>query len=491
MRREKAAAEQAARSSTKFADWLPVASPAPWVWSWRHLALMRRELERLDAGECDRLMFSTPPRHGKSEQNTIRYPAYRIETAPSTRVIMGAHTAALAKKFSRRTRALCRARGVSLNAESQAADDWETDSGGGERAVGVGGAIAGVGADLVVLDDPVKSRAEAESPAYRERLWDWYRDDIVTRLEPDGQMILTMTRWHEDDLAGRILASEEASDWRIVNLEALCETEDDPLGRARGEALCPERFDEAQLQRLRRILGRTFNALYQGRPTAAEGNIIKREWFRYWTERPAEEFIMVVQSWDTASKDSEVDNCPSVCHTWGVTRFGYYLLDEYRDWIDYPTLRTQAQALAERWDANVVLIEDKSNGTALLQELRNDTRVPCVAVEPRTDKVSRLSNQSTAYEAGLVYHPAPRNSPWIGQFEDELCGAPATAYMDRADAVSQFLAWARVNAGRFDWEAVGRAEEMERALGDASKAPGLDDFTFGRVSSASTSTRGF
>lgn len=466
-----------------------VSPPPLWTWHWRHLAFMRRKLDGVTAGEIDRLMFSTPPRHGKSEQNTIRYPAYRIVQKPRTRVIMGAHTLNLAKKFSRRTRRLCDDQGVAMSKERYAAEDWETEKLGGERAVGVGGAIAGVGADLVVLDDPVKNREEANSPAFQERLWDWYTDDIVTRLEPGGQMILTMTRWSKRDLAGRILDSDEADDWTVVNLPALAEA-NDPMGRQPGEALCPERYDEGQLNRLKKILGLSFYALFQGSPTAAEGNIIKRQWFQYWLEHPTEEFIMIVQSWDTASKDNEITNAASVCHTWGVTRFGYYLLDELRDWMDYPTLKASAKGQCEKWNASVVLVEDKSNGTALIQDLRATTRVPVFGVEPRTDKITRLSNQSTAYEAGLVFHPTVANAPWITEFEDELASAPNGAYMDRPDAVSQFLAWARVNAGRFDWESIDNKDDAVDVFGRETRAPGLDDFTFGGQTSA-RSTRGF
>lgn len=450
---------------------------------------MRRHLEAGFAGETDRLMFACPPRHGKSEQNTIRVPAYLIEHRPDTRCITACHTRALAAKFSRRTRSICRDGGIGMSRERYSADDWETQAGGGLRAVGVGGAIAGVGGQFIAIDDPVKSRADAQSAAYRAMCWDWYTDDIVTRLEPGwvSLIVLTMTRWHEDDLAGRILASEEASDWRVVNLPALAEP-GDPLGRAEGEALCPERYDERKLDRLRRILGASFYALYQGRPQALEGNIIKREWIRYWSEHPPEEFLMVVQSWDTASKDNEVDNCPSVCLTWGVTRFGHYLLDRRREWLTYPALRAAAEHEAERWKADVVLIEDKGNGTALIQDLRAHTRVPVVEVEPRTDKLTRLASQSTAYEAGLVYHPTPAGAPWVTEFEAQVCAAPNTEYMDDADALSQFLGWARVNAGRFDFESLG-GRELAEAFPDGG-APVIDDFTFGRIPSA-LNTRGF
>ena len=155
--------------------------------------------ERVTRGECKRLMLFVPPRHGKSEMTTIRYPVYRLECEPSMRVILGAYNATLAQKFSRKARNVARTR-LALNTERTAVEDWETTAGGGLRAVGVGGGVTGMGANLVIIDDPVKSREEAESATYRDRCWDWYRDDLYTRLEPDGAIVLIQTRWHEDDL---------------------------------------------------------------------------------------------------------------------------------------------------------------------------------------------------------------------------------------------------------------------------------------------------
>jgi hypothetical protein len=210
---------------------------------------------------------------------TMRYPVWRLIGRPDLRVIIGAYNHELALEFSGFARNLARECGL-LGPTSVAAHDWRTTAGGGIRAVGVGSGVTGRGANLIIIDDPVKSREEAESEAYRRRVWNWYRDDIYTRLEPNGAVILIQTRWHGDDLAGRLLAEAAAGGeaWEVINLPALADA-NDPLGRQPGEALCPERFSVADLERVRTVLGTySFEALYQQRPRPQAGALMKREW---------------------------------------------------------------------------------------------------------------------------------------------------------------------------------------------------------------------
>jgi predicted phage terminase large subunit-like protein len=285
---------QRGNEAAELRRWLRDASPR-WDWDAAHLRLIQAELARVTVGLGDRLMLFLPPRHGKSELVTVRYPVLGIERRRDFRVIVGAYNQALAERFSRKARRIAAGRFALANDRNSAAE-WETPDGGGVRAVGVGGGVTGLGADLILIDDPVKSREEAESRTYRDRVWDWYRDDLYTRQEPGCALILVMTRWHEDDLAGRILASEEGPRWRVVRLPALAESEaeyaawaerqlsmvnSDPLRRAEGEPLWPDRFNQQALHRIKTALGaRSFAALYQGRPLPAEGGLFKREWFK-------------------------------------------------------------------------------------------------------------------------------------------------------------------------------------------------------------------
>lgn len=222
-------------------------------------------------------MLFIPPRHGKSEMVTIRYPVYRLEQEPELRFIIGAYNQTLASKFSRKARRIAQSR-FALNTERKAVEDWETAQGGGIRAVGVGSGITGQGGNCIIIDDPIKNREEANSETYRDKVWDWYTDDLYTRLEPGGSIILIMTRWHEDDLAGRILSSEDSPNWTVINLPAEAEA-DDLLGRELGEALCPERYNLDDLQKIKTVIGNSWYALYQQRPVAPEGEMFKRHWF--------------------------------------------------------------------------------------------------------------------------------------------------------------------------------------------------------------------
>lgn len=275
--------------------WLEKVSPRM-QWDWRHLVYVQDALARVTRGETKRLMLFLPPRHGKSELATVRYPVYRLERDPETRVIIGAYNATLARKFSRKARRIARER-LALSDDRTAVEDWETTRGGGVRAVGVGDGITGQGGNLIIIDDPVKSRAEADSETYRDGVWEWYTDDLYTRLEPGGAIVLIMTRWHEDDLAGRILGSEDADKWEVISLPAFAE-ENDPLGRDVGDALCPERFDEEALADIKRVtVG--FDALYQQRPVAQAGEFFDPSWFGSVESAPND--VDWVRGWDKAA----------------------------------------------------------------------------------------------------------------------------------------------------------------------------------------------
>ena len=286
-----------------FNAWLKQVTPA-WQWDCRHLTYMQSVLDRVTAGELEKVMFFCPPRHGKSEQNTIRYPIYRIEKNPELRTIIWAYNQTFAEKLNRKARRIAVGR-LALSTERKSAEDWETLAGGGIRAAGAGTGVTGMGANLILIDDPIKSREEAESQTYRDKVWEGYLDDLYTRQEPDSAICLTMTRWHEDDLAGRILNSDDGKNWHVVKLPAFAE-EDDPLGREEGEPLWPERYDEDKLSDRKLVLGASFEALFQQRPTAKGGSFFKREWF----ENNIVPFVPVsnhrVRFWDlAASKDGD------------------------------------------------------------------------------------------------------------------------------------------------------------------------------------------
>lgn len=446
----------------RYGEWLQVATPM-FIWTWAYQVYIQRHVQMVIDGIIDRLQISVPPRHGKSEKVTVRLPVYMLERDPTFRTIVGAYSQALAKKFSRKTRRLAIERGVPVARDSKAVDDWETDTGapvpGGVRAAGVGVGVTGMGANGIIIDDPVKNRAEANSEVYRNNTHDWYKDDIYTRLEPGGWVIMIMTRWHEDDLAGRTQREEglrsEGGEWTVINLPATAEDQGDPLGRKPGEALCPERYNEEALARIKKVLRDSYYALYQGRPVAAEGNLVKRQWFRYYGNRPAANVtIDIVQSWDTASKNTQLADY-SVCTTWAVTRLGFYLLDVFREQLNYPDLLIAAKRLANDYKPGAVLIEDKASGQALIQDLKSNTMLPVIAIEPEMDKITRMVVETSQYESGMVLHP--ESAPWLPDYENELTSFPLAANDDQVDSTSQFVGWARRRAFTFNWAGIGIA----------------------------------
>lgn len=423
--------------SQPFDAWLPTVSPHL-SWGWPHLAHTREQIRRLTDGEIQKLMVFEPPRHGKSEMVTIHYPAYRMERDPSLRVIVGSYNETLAARFSRRTRRIVGQR-VALNRERSAAVDWETTRGGGLRAVGVGGGITGHGGQLIIIDDPVKSRDEADSPAYRERVWDWYRDDLYTRLEPNGAIILIMTRWHQDDLAGRILASEDGPNWETVRLPALAEA-DDPLGREVGAALCPERYNEAALADIRTVLGEgSFAALYQQRPMPLEGGMFKAVWFaRRIAEMEAGPFDAMVRYWDRAATEGGGDYTVGVLM--GRKGQTYAVVDVVRgQWETYAREQTIQETAArdrDRWGQVRIWLEQEpgSSGADSVRATIRNLAGHAVYAETVTGKkearADPFAGQAAAGNVSLV------KAAWNNAYIEELCLFPHGKHDDQVDASS-------------------------------------------------------
>lgn len=270
-------------------------------------------LDSLSRGEIDRLMVLMPPGSAKSTYASVLFPAWWFVQHPRSSVIAASHTADLAAHFGRQVRALVTEHGAALgyrlNPDNRAASRWQTSGRGDYFATGVRGPIAGRRADLAIIDDPVKSLVDAESAVQRERLWDWYRSDLTTRLKPRARVVLIMTRWHEEDLAGRLLAQGE-SEWRTIKLPALAEP-DDPLGRAAGEPLWPEWEDREALERKRGAVGeRVWAALYQQAPRPLQGALFKVARIEVVDALPASMIGPAVRAWDLAATVQRGGNDP-------------------------------------------------------------------------------------------------------------------------------------------------------------------------------------
>jgi predicted phage terminase large subunit-like protein len=442
---------------------------------------MRRQLARIRSGEIDRLWMSCPPRHGKTEQNTVRFAAHWLEVDPSQRIIVWAYSQALAEKFSRKIRRIVASR-MPLSKDRNSAGEWETSAGGGVWAAGIGVGITGMGADLILIDDPVKSRAEADSQAYRDRVHESYIDDLVTRLEPGGAIVGTMTRWHDDDLQGRIRASEEGSDWEYLNLPAIAE-ENDPLGRAVGEALCPDRYPIDVLERRRKVLGRNFYALFQGSPKPAEGNAFKRAWFRYWVAEgdlyrligPPGQPDKIVRAVDcrvfctvdlACSTKTSADY--TVIAVWAVTPDSDLLLiDLVRDRIESPDVIRAAVEIARRHRPAYLLVEANGMQLGVVQTMRRES-LAIRACKAHPDKLSWAQTAIVRTEAGQVWFP--QRAHWLVEYEAELQSFPDGAHDDQVDVTSmaaENVFWSGAAAEPADVKKI--REETEAAADVAAK----------------------
>jgi predicted phage terminase large subunit-like protein len=278
-----------------------------------HHKLMLHELDALSRGDSDRLMLLMPPGSAKSTYASVLYPAWWFTQFAASSIITAAHTQGLGEYFSRRVRTLVNTEaerlGYGLIRDERSASHWRTTQGGEYMAAGVRGAITGRRADLIIIDDPIKSRAEAENGQLRENIWTWFRTDLITRLKPRGRIILSMTRWHVDDLGGRLI-QQDGGRWRVIRLPALAE-EDDPLGRASDEPLWPSWENATELNRKRAVMGeRSWHALFQQTPRPPEGSLFRVDLFGMVDGVTKDPNLRFVRAWDLAATAATASNDP-------------------------------------------------------------------------------------------------------------------------------------------------------------------------------------
>ena len=430
-----------------------------------HLDLLNEKLVQVANGEIKRLIVAMPPRHGKSWLVSRFFPAWFVGTNPDKRVIFAAYESDFAARWGRSARDLILEHGpffkVQINPESSSAARWDLHGHeGGMYSVGVGGPITGKGADVLLIDDPIKNSEEAHSASQREKLWQWFQSVAFTRLEPNAAIVLTMTRWHEDDLIGRLLAGNDEQ-WEVLRLPAIAE-EDDPVGRQAGEPLWPERYDLDELRSIQRTVGSyTWSALYQQSPVPVGGNIIQRHWFRYWRAKERsfpvvgmrladglrfeshavelpENLDSITQSWDLSFKDSATSDYV-VGQVWGKLKADRYLLDQVRGRMDFPKTVACIRQLTGKWPtARRILVEAKANGEALIASLKHEIG-GILPINPTADKVARTHAITAELESGNVYIPHPQAEPWVQGFIEECVSFPSAKHDDQVDAMTQAL----------------------------------------------------
>jgi predicted phage terminase large subunit-like protein len=419
----------------------------------QYIDLLASALEKCRTGRTKRLILNLPPRTLKSHAASVALPAWLLGHDPSKQIICASYGQDLADKHARDCRTLMSSsfyrklfpRTV-LSAEKTSVNDFMTTAQGFRMSTSVGGVLTGRGADVIILDDPLKPE-DALSETRRRGANDWYFNTLLSRLnsKENGIIIIVMQRLHQEDLVGEVL---EREDWEVISLPAIAEEDErypisGPLWngfftRKAGEALHPERDSVATYLSIRAAIGEyNFQSQYQQSPISIEGGLIKRDWIRYYDEAP-KNFRFVLQSWDTANKNGSANDF-SVCTTWGLFQKNFYLLDVYRKRMNYPQLKRAATELWNRFDPSKLLIEDKSSGTSLIQELKSagvysiEPYVP----PPGSDKYFRISAQSVKFENGRVF--LPKQASWLDDYVREITAFPGGKYDDQVDSTSQAL----------------------------------------------------
>lgn len=383
-----------------------------------HVEAMCHELENIRSGENTRLVITIPPRHLKSITVAVAYVAFLLGHRSETKIIVASYGLDLARKHSEDCRRVMEAPwyrrlfpATRLAGRGNTVEELRTTRGGGRKAVSIGGAVTGHGADYIIIDDLLKA-ADADSAAELERAQDFIESTLLSRFNnpAEGRVVLIAQRLHEIDPAGYLLSK---GTYRHLNLPAIAEEEGTfPLGPGRvhrrkvGEALCPQRMDLPTLARMRKEMGgATFSCQYQQNPVAPDGSLLRWEWFgTYDQPLPRPDYQLVVQSWDTGmSADPRSDF--SVCTTWGFREGQWALLDLFRNRLDYPDLRKAAIRLAGRWHADKVLIEKAASGISLFQDCFPTDRRRFQAIPPCQDKEVRFARACAPIEAGTVLLP--------------------------------------------------------------------------------------
>lgn len=392
--------------------------------------------ETIDQGKHRRLILSMPPRHGKSNTISETLASYYLGKHPHRKVIITSKDEELATKFGSRNRAKIMEFGkdlfgLSIKYGSGSKTHWETDKGGELLAAPILGGITGNGANLMIVDDPVKNRQEADSPTMRDKIWAEWNDTLKTRLEQDAIVIVILTRWHEDDLAGRLLSYETG--WEEIRLPLLCDDPtNDPLGREIDEILCPELgYDKEWLNRMQ-IAPRTFNALYQQRPTPQEGGLFKRDWFKRYNGLP-DGLTDWTQSWDLALTDTNDFVAGGV---WARKGSDFYLVTIVHERMNFTATLNKIQILSERYPQAVrKIIENKANGIAAMNMLRKSMS-GIVEYNPKGSKEARAEGVLPFFEAGNVYVPMGKAGD---EYIEELCTFPNAMHDDMVDMTTQYL----------------------------------------------------
>jgi predicted phage terminase large subunit-like protein len=427
-----------------------------WRDNWHH-ALICKALEDVFYGKTKRLIINLPPRYSKTELAVLNFITWCFGLVPDCEFIHTSYSSTLAENNSSNAQQIMVHEGYNelfpeTMLASSAKAHWKTTAGGVLYATGSGGSVTGFGAGkmregfggAIIIDDPHKAN-EAGSDTMRNGVIDWYQNTLSSRTNnPETPIILIMQRLHESDLAGWLLAGGSGEEWTHLNIPAINEKD---------EALWPWKHDIETLRQMEKSSPYVFSGQYMQRPAPLGGGIFKTAWWQWFNPAAAPKFRRIVQSWDTAFKTKEANDY-SVCTTWGETDTGFYLLDIWKDKVEFPDLKRMVVALGAKWKPNALLVEDKASGQSLIQDLRRETRLPIIPIRPTMDKVARANLVTPLIESGRVH--LPEGHPEVANFVHSAAQFPNGAHDDDIDSVTQALtylsaaqAMQKVNIGGF------------------------------------------
>jgi predicted phage terminase large subunit-like protein len=436
------------KAQTRFIDF--VTQMWPIFIRGKHHDKMAEAFERVARGECKRLIINMPPRHTKSEFASYLLPAWFLGKYPHKKVIQTSHTAELAVGFGRKVRNLVDQDNyraifpkLSLQRDSKAAGRWNTSKGGDYFAIGVGGAVTGKGADLLIIDDPHSEQEAAlaeTNPDIYDKVYEWYTSGPRQRLQPGGAIVIVMTRWSLRDLTAKVLKAQAeygGDSWEVIEFPAIMPS---------GTPLWPEFWSRDELQVLKQELPNSkWMAQYQQNPTSESSAIVKREWWKTWEEEEPPECDYILMSWDTAfEKNNRADY--SALTTWGVfykpdengvEQANIMLLNAFRERMEFPKLKKVAIEQYDSWQPDALIVEKKASGAPLIYEMRA-MGIPVQEFTPTrgNDKITRLNSVSDLFASGMVWAP---NRPWAKEVIDEVASFPSGEHDDYVDSTSMAL----------------------------------------------------
>jgi predicted phage terminase large subunit-like protein len=408
-----------------------------------HHKIIAKKFEAIATKKIKRLIVNMPPRHTKSEFASFLFPAWMMGREPRLKIIQTSHTAELAQRFGRKVRNLIDTQdyqtifpGMELSADSKAAGRWETNQGGEYFSAGVGGAITGRGADLLIIDDP-HSEQDALSATALENAWEWYSSGPRQRLQPGGSIVIVMTRWNTKDITGELIKAQgqpKADQWEIVEFPAILPSD---------KPVWPQYWKLEELESVKASISiAKWNAQWQQNPTAEEGAIIKREWWQPWESSKMPGLTHVIQSYDTAFSKKETADYSAIT-TWGIffpdeKTPNIILLDMKKGRWDFPEMKEIAYESYKYWEPESVVIEAKASGMPLTQELRM-RGIPVINFTPSkgNDKLSRVNAVAPLFQSGVVWYP--EGESWAEELIEECAAFPYGEYDDLVDSTTQAL----------------------------------------------------